>query len=229
MKCAIGCADSKFEERVSDNDNFNGSIEIYERKNELEKGGEAEDLAEMENLIGIGLENVIGKKIKKIYKQGQISNNVDFNTCHSAWQTSSIDLAPVSMENKYVYYAIAVPAMVINVVYVLWNLIQILREDIHSTTCRDSPGMKDWNNSIDMVFGTTLSARVHHQKQAIWESKSKLSSAWKVFLLVSPMMSCLLDSVLDGVYFITLKTTPRMIHVPAWVHILQGLLLYTGK
>ena len=65
MKCAIGCADSKFEERVSDNDNFNGSIEVYQRKNELEKGDEAEELAEMENMIGIGLENVIGKKNKE--------------------------------------------------------------------------------------------------------------------------------------------------------------------
>ena len=117
--------------------------------------------------------------------------------------------------------------MTINVLYVLWQLIEILRKDIRSTTYRDSEGMKTVDEGLNR-YRLNLPALIDNQKQAVWDSKSISSSAWKVLKLVAPMISCLLDSIFDGVYFIKLKTAARIIHVPAWVHVVQGLLLYTG-
>ena len=166
-------------------------------------------------------EYLIGKKIqdyKRVYRQHKLANNVDFGKCHPAWQTSSMNLAPVNVDNQHVYYYTAIPAMVLNCLFVLCFLVVILRKDIHSTTYRDSYR----ENAL------LIPAPIDNQKQAVWDSKSKLSSAWKILLLISPMISCLVDSVLDGLYFISLKTEPRIIHVPGWVHVIQGLLLYTG-
>ena len=210
-KCAIGCADSKFSERVfdPDNDSFNGSVKIYTRK--------------IDNRNAVQIENLIGRKMYQNRLERKISNNIDFTTCHPTWQTSSIDLAPASVDNKGVYYAVAIPAMIINVVVVVWQLNQIRLKDIHATTYRDSTKM----NKFEKLFST--SDRVGGTREPVWQSDSQLSSAFKVCLLVSTLISCVLDSIFDAIYYIKLKTVPRIIHVRTHIDFLQGFFLYLGE
>ena len=76
-------------------------------------------------------------------------------------------------------------------------------------------------------LGKILAKDIHDS--AVWDSNSKVSSTWTVFKLVSSLIASLLDSVFDALYFIKLKTIPRMIHVPKGIHIVQGGLLYLGE
>ena len=46
---------------------------------------------------------------------------------------------------------------------------------------------------------------------------------------MAPIGQSLFDSIMDFVYYIKLKTEPRLIHVPGYVHVVQGVLLYTCK
>ena len=130
--------------------------------------------------------------------------NVDFNSCHTTWRTRSIDLMPVTLDKSDIYYGVAIPAMIINVVLVGWKLVKILRKDIHVTNGPLKP-------------------------KPVWRSNEKFSSSFRVFFLVSPLFTCLADSLFDSIYFIKLKTVARMILVPAWVHVVQGGLLYLGE
>ena len=124
-----------------------------------------------------------------------MSKNVDFNLCHGLWRSRSIDLEPVTLDitKWWVYYTMAIPAMVFNICLVLSALNRILRRDIHETE----------------IDGQT----------PIWNSDSKLSSAVCVFSLVSTLLTAAADSLFDGLYFIKLKTVDRLIHVPTAIHV----------
>ena len=49
----------------------------------------------------------------------------------------------------------------------------------------------------------------------------------KTMAVLSPMITQCLDSIFDALYFIKLRTEPRLIHVPTRVHVVQAVLLYT--
>ena len=213
-KCAIGCADSKFNQRVFDpnSENFNGSEKVYPRKTDDERQNTKN------NLIG----NEI-RKIQDISLRREIAKNIDFNTCNPIWQKYSIDLAPANIDNKWIYYAVAIPATTINILVVGWQLYQILQKDIHARTYRDSTEM----NKLEKIL--TTSDRAGKPKIPVWKSDSKFSSAFEVLRLLSSMFVSMLDSIFDAVYYIRLWTMPRMIHVRSYVKIMQGVFLYIGR
>ena len=101
LKCSLGCADSKFAERVYDPDaNIIPSQKIYFRKTETEH-----------------------------YADHKLSKNVNLNACHRTWETRSIDLMPVTLDQRHKYYWTAIPAMIINVVLVGDKVVTTLRMD----------------------------------------------------------------------------------------------------
>ena len=54
-------------------------------------------------------------RIRKMQLQHEVSKNVDFSRCHTIWSNNSLDLRPVSGDNLTKYYAIAIPAMTMNI------------------------------------------------------------------------------------------------------------------
>ena len=193
-------------------ENFNGSDKVYPRINDAERQNKNK--------------NLIGNEIRKIHDVSlsrEIAKNIDFNTCNSIWQNNSIDLVPASMDNEWMHYAVAIPATIINIIVIGWQLYQILQKDIHARTCRDSTEM----NKLEKLL--TASDRAGKPKSPVWKSDSKLSSGFQVLLLLSGLFVCLLDSIFDAVYYIRIGTVPRMIHVPPYVHIMQGVFLYVGQ
>ena len=190
-KCSLGCVDSQFRNRVFDPDNetFNGTDKVYPRRiNSKETSG------------------IKNNQVYEFYSKNVLSKNINFNLCHDTWQTSSIDLMPVTRGKWWIYHLIASQAMLINVSLVVSALVRILVRDIHAT--KDS-------------FGET--------KEPVWQSDSKFSSAVRIFFLLSPLLSSLADSIFDGLYFVRLQTQPRMIHVPTGIHVVQGFLIYLGE
>ena len=158
--------------------------------------------------IDVERDGTKNQKAHDKFVEHKLSRNVDFNSCHSLWRTRSIDLKPVTLDKTEIYYAVAISAMIINFGVVGWRLVEILTYDIHV------PVEFDKNDS---------------EWKPIWQSDSKLLSSWKVFKMVSCLFSCFADSLFDALYFIKLKTVPRLIHVPARIHVIQGGLLYLGE
>ena len=74
---------------------------------------------------------------------------------------------------------------------------------------------------VKKLMGTT---KVPEEK---WQAKY---FSYREFLIIFlPIICQVFDSLLDSWYFISLKTSDRIIDVPAWVHVVQGLLLFTCK
>ena len=169
LECSIGCADSKFGERVYDPNNY-WTQKIYTK----EEGPQ----------------------------DNATSKNINFDACHPTWQTKSIDLNPVDLSNSAIYNVIAIPAMIINIGLVYRKLVEIIKKDVRTN--------QDLWNPNDSIC-------------------KKAKSIFKIGLLLSSTFFCLVDSVFDALYFIKLKTVPRIIHVPAWIHVVQGVLLYSGE
>ena len=71
--------------------------------------------------------------------------------------------------------------------------------------------------------------RVILSKQEFWDKKNRFRSWIRFLLLASPILTQVADSLTDGLYFVNLKLKARLVHVPAWVHIIQGTLLFTCK
>ena len=71
--------------------------------------------------------------------------------------------------------------------------------------------------------------RVILSKQEFWDKKAPFWSWVRFLLLASPILTQVADSLTDGLYFVNLKLKARLVHVPAWVHIIQGTLLFTCK
>ena len=59
--------------------------------------------------------------------------------------------------------------------------------------------------------------------------KTKILTYKKYFMILLPVLLQVMDSLLDALYFIKLKTGYRIIQVPAYVQVMQGLLLFTCK
>ena len=76
---------------------------------------------------------------------------------------------------------------------------------------------------------TGYKPRVIHSKQDFWDEKDRFWSWVRFLLLTWPIMAQVADSLLDGYYFVNLKLKARLVHVPVWVHIIQGTLLFTCK
>ena len=55
---------------------------------------------------------------------------------------------------------------------------------------------------------------------------SSLKSYKNLFFILSTLMVQVADSLLDALYFIKLKSKSRLIHVPAHIQAIQGVLLY---
>ena len=58
---------------------------------------------------------------------------------------------------------------------------------------------------------------------------AKLAIFKKFFMMLLPVMVQALDSVLDALYFIKLKTEVRLVHVNPEIQVAQALLLFTCK
>ena len=54
-----------------------------------------------------------------------------------------------------------------------------------------------------------------------------LMSYKKLFSILTTLMTQIADSLLDALYFVQMKSKPRLIHVPAHIQAFQGVLLYT--
>ena len=57
--------------------------------------------------------------------------------------------------------------------------------------------------------------------------KVKLLALKKCIIIILPVVLQVTDSLLDAVYFIRQKTAYRIIDIPEYVHIAQGVLLFT--
>ena len=106
------------------------------------------------------------------------------------------------LENQSRYLGFGITALVINLVVVVPAIYRIVTKHIHE----DNDG-----------------------KGPIWDPEHRICSTWKVIRLLGKLIACLLDSIFDSIYFMRLKTKPRMIHVPKYVHVVQGFILFTGK
>lgn len=127
------------------------------------------------------------------------NSSLDSTKCHSTWKFSSVDLIPVELNDYAIYYAIGIPAMIIDVAVVATYIARLSKNEILPN-----------KNLCD--FDST---------------KTSFASFCKIGRLMSTITFSLLDSIFDALYFIRLKTEPRLIHVPAYVHVIQGGLLYT--
>ena len=70
----------------------------------------------------------IATSMMKMHLQHAISNNVDFSRCHKMWSTHSLDLRPVSSDNLGKYYAIAIPAITMNIAVLCFGLFYIWKQ-----------------------------------------------------------------------------------------------------
>ena len=125
--------------------------------------------------------------------------------CHPVWKKFYITIDPPSQDNKGLYYAIGSTAALVNIaaLSIGFFVIQKLAEEKVLT---------DQTNS-EIVGG--------------W--KAKFASLKKVLMIILPVVLQVVDSLLDALYFIKLKTSNRIIHVPPFVHVVQALLLFTCK
>ena len=81
-------------------------------------------------------------------------------------------------------------------------------------------------NTVDLI---TRNRNLYGQ---IGEKRSffvTLMSYKKLFGILSTLMSQIADSLLDALYFVKMKSKPRLIHVPAHIQAIQGVLLYACK
>ena len=65
--------------------------------------------------------------------------------------------------------------------------------------------------------------------EVVKDWRAKLGSFKESFMILLPVLLQVIDSLLDALYFIKLKTSYRIIHVPPLVHVLQAFLLFTCK
>ena len=78
-------------------------------------------------------------------------------------------------------------------------------------------------NTVDLI---TRNRNLYGPIGAKRSLSSTLISYKKLLSILSIMMAQIADSLLDALYFINLKSKPRLIHVPAHIPAVQGVLLY---
>ena len=201
LKCAIGCADSKFTNRTFDpknvrNDMISNTERIYlEHKNTTV-------LDYLSEVISKEQEDSFLLRLTAASLKHRVAKNLDFSQCHPVWKRNSIDIVSVGRKKEKIYYGVACLAVFFNFLIVGWNISVFLRTKIHETNI--------------------------HKLFPIWDSKSKFSSSTKVFFLLASLLASLIDSITDAMYYVRVKTVHTVIHVPTFVHVIQGILLYTG-
>ena len=187
-------------------------------------------------------------------EKGIVDRRVNFLQCHDTWKSSSIDLVPVSLDSWLVYVIIAVIACSINLNFLIWSLYDIYKwshsgkqnwltgpgNDFNDYFADDDHWLKvslkslsetrvKQNCSDEVPVDDELRDRIIKSKIDFWKTDKPIRCWWRFLLLASPMLTQVLDSVSDGMYFLNLKLKPRLVHVPAWVHVFQGILLFTCK
>ena len=148
------------------------------------------------------MDGAVHERLGTFYKASSDEHKIDFNFCHPIWKKYYITIDPPSQQNKSLYFAIGLIAALINIAALLigFYVIYKLAEQKEVT-----------NKTTD---------------SAIVEGWKKLK---KCFTILLPVMLQVVDSLLDALYFIKLKTSYRIIQVPPFVHIMQALLLFTCK
>ena len=150
---------------------------------------------------------MIEERLNTYYKATSDDNKIDFNFCHPLWQKYYITIDPPSQDYSGGYYAIGSIAAIVNLTSLLvgFHLIYKL--------------MKQKGATDQLTDAFSESGNL----------KTKICSFYRFFMIFLPVLLQAFDSVLDAVYFIKLKTGNRIIHVPLYIHVLQGFLLFTCK
>ena len=115
---------------------------------------------------------------------------------------------------------------------------------------KQRPTMADWTRKMTQIFINKCQAqfsmkgplwvsfketqlktgRMITSKLKFWRTDGIIETAksLKYFMsITTTLFAQVADSVLDAAYFVQLQRKPRLVHVPAWVHGVQGMLLYT--
>lgn len=149
--------------------------------------------------------------------EGDSDHVVDFNRCHDTWQSHSLNLTPTSTDNSTVYTVIGGLAAILNVGVLVSGIYNIYKWSLHDgQNWKAEPGSKP-----DILI--TKDRNLYGDNKAeksIWSYKKLVS-------ILSTLMSQIADSLLDALYFVKLKSKPRIIHVPLHIQAFQGVLLYT--
>ena len=151
--------------------------------------------------------------------EDDIDHVVDFSRCHDTWQSHSLNLKPTTTGNSTVFTAVGGLAALINVIVLVSGIYHIYKW----STDYDGHNWKAEPGSTTMV--TTRNRNLYGDRsteKSIWSYKKLVS-------ILSTLMSQIADSLLDALYFVKLKTKPRLIHVPFHIQAFQGVLLYTCK
>ena len=151
------------------------------------------------------VDSKVGERLNTYYNNSSGEQRIDFNMCHPIWRKFYITIDPPSQDNKVLYYAIGSTAALVNIAALSIGFLVIYK----------LTGEKVLNEANDSEIDEG------------W--KAKLTSFKKCFMILLPVMLQVMDSVLDALYFIKLKTSFRIIHVQPFVHVLQALLLFTCK
>ena len=141
----------------------------------------------------------------------------DFNRCHDTWQSHSLSLIPTSTDNSTVYTVIGGLAALLNVGVLVSGIYNIYKWSINDgQNWKAEPGSKP-----DILI--TQDRNLYGDKKA----KKSIWSYKKLVSILTTLMSQIADSLLDALYFVKLKSKPRIIHVPLHIQAFQGVLLYT--
>ena len=146
---------------------------------------------------------------------------IDFSHCHDVWHSSSVNLLDTTGGNSFFFVVTGIIAGLLNVAILIRGICKIWV----------------WSNKTNQAWATgpetTAGLQVKTHERTFWKedsTKSKLMS-WKSLIvsIMATLLTQVADSLLDALYFIKLKTEPRLIHVPPSIVAFQGFLLFTCK
>ena len=91
-----------------------------------------------------------------------------------------------------------------------------------------------WSREEGHIWKGTSNIDLETRNRNFYGAFGAKRSYWKLLLIILQFLIILLplviqvgDSLIDAVYFVELKSKSRLIHVPAFVQVIQGGLLYT--
>ena len=173
---------------------------------------------------------------------------IDFTKCHQIWKNESVKLPLVSSSLTWLYILIALVACSINIkvlIVSLWALFSWAKK--YNSKWLAGPGMEirfsrrisgtlsyfPWDTQVKtgkhLIFKSNF-WKTGTESDSIFRKLWEKFKTMKLFMsLATTLLAQVADSLLDGLYFVKLKTNPRLVHVPAWVHGVQGTLLFTCK
>ena len=146
---------------------------------------------------------------------------IDFSRCHDVWHLASVNLLDTTGGNSFFYVVTGIVAALLNVAILIRGVCKIW----------------NWSKQTGKIWATgpdtTAGLEVKTHERTFWKNdstKDKLMS-WKslIFSIMATLLTQVADSLLDALYFVKLKTEPRLIHVPPSIVAFQGVLLFTCK